>query len=187
MKIQFYGAWRFYAFFFPAFFCNSPFLFAQWEQVGAASFPKIYHHVSHLAGNDSIVLTPNLYRTTDKAETWNRMAATGLPEGGSYTYSLQYTQDGEWLAGTSLGLFQSTDGGDSWVSLSTFGTNLVAKSGDTLVSAFYQIVKRSTNNGLDWESATAGLPNNLYVRNLVADNGIFFIQADQQIFIEEFG
>jgi photosystem II stability/assembly factor-like uncharacterized protein len=83
-------------------------------------------------------------------------------------------------AGTTRGVFTSTDGGLSWkltsagltgwsFDLGVRALTLDPAEPETLYVATYAGVFRSTNGGQEWETATTGLPNRRYVAALAVN------------------
>ncbi|MBM2840039.1 MAG: quiC [Bacteroidetes bacterium] len=82
------------------------------------------------------------------------------------------------FAGTTGGVFRSTNNGTSWTAANTgLPTNIVARalvtSGADLFAGMDGGVFRSTNNGTSWTLASTGLTHN-YVRPLAVSSGNLF-------------
>ena len=80
----------------------------------------------------------------------NALAASGTAGGGTNI-----------LAGTGLGVFRTTDGGDRWTSVNNGLTNpyirVLAVSGTSLIAGTSGGVFHSTDNGTNWAPVSSGL------------------------------
>jgi uncharacterized protein (TIGR03437 family) len=127
-------------------------------------------NITALHGADGRVYaaTPvrGVFVTSDNGRTW-RTANRGLESQGVNAFA---SADGAVLAGTSLGIFRSTDGGENWTAATGTGLNAraFARSGTTLFAA--SITGRifsSSDGGRTWAERST-IPNNPIVNHLAA-------------------
>lgn len=109
-------------------------------------------------GNLAVLANGDLFASTDTARSW--YPAKFGPDRPARMYDLAL-HAGRFFAGTSRGLWTSTNGLD-WrpaqeVGLSTWGLRALAVSGDNLVAATNRQVYHSQDGGATWRSP-AGLP-----------------------------
>jgi len=115
-----------------------------------------------------------VYRTRDGGNGWSN-ASSGLPGGELRQLAASPSNPAALFAATEHGLFQSSDGGDSW---RRTGTTLkeddveavvVAPNGDVYAGAFEGIY-RSTDGGATWTKVNGALAN-VDVRALAIEPG----------------
>ncbi|MBK9097926.1 MAG: S8 family serine peptidase [bacterium] len=137
------------------------------------SYGKIYSIVFHpnttstlLAGTE----TGGILKSTDSGDNWFQ-SNTGLsPQRVNKIY---IRPDGNIYAGTSQGVYYSTDLGNSWLSqgLLTNIIDIASLASDYLFAATNSGVARSTNNGTTWSYNNSGLLNTLVKSILILPNG----------------
>lgn len=138
-----------------------------------ASFP-----VLSLAVDNSIILAgtldQGLWRSTDGGLSWNEVQ--GVPAADVSWSALQYAQN-RFFAAFPGGVFVSADEGATWKLVLSDSTNLQNPNGFTFdgtnvyVSTARRGVYRSTDQGVSWISANAGLTDtNL---TCIGSNGAF--------------
>jgi photosystem II stability/assembly factor-like uncharacterized protein len=93
-------------------------------------------------------------RSTDNGTTWSR-SNNGVP---SLLFSLASDAAGSLYAGSTYGLYHSTDSGNTWSVMNAVGWNVsavgVGPDGTLFAGTHYGTVYRSTDRGLTWESDT---------------------------------
>lgn len=98
-----------------------------------------------------------IYRSSDNGASWRR-SDTGLPH-GSNTYTHPYAlaeSNGELFAGTSVGIYRSTDKGNSWHAVyepqggKYVSINLLTASGSRFLAAGSGLVHLSDDGGRTW-------------------------------------
>src|SRR6185369_11768881 len=115
---------------------------------------------------------------------WSRVSS-GLP--GSLVLSLAPVGNGgSMLAGTTRGVWRSTDGGLNWAEVSpqpiTQNIPCLAVSGTTVVAGTYIAgVFRSPDGGLTWTPATTQ-PTNPEVRSVAARGTTFLAGSSSGVF-----
>jgi photosystem II stability/assembly factor-like uncharacterized protein len=124
-----------------------------------------------------------LYRSTDYGETWTQVSS-GLTV--PLVKSLAHSGDGALFAGTSAGLFRSTDNGDHWTISGLTGilvkTMAIHPLG-TVIAGTDSGIFVSTNDGDSWSQADSGLTrrgilsltvdSSGYVYAGTSDSGVF--------------
>ena len=101
------------------------------------------------------------------------------PPAGSVRSQTQ-THDGRVFAGTTGGIYRSTDKGESWVLLGVENTivdSLLATKNDTLLAGTYREgLLRSTDGGLSWQHV--GFDRNVYLYGIAQDtDGTIYVSA----------
>lgn len=130
-----------------------------WEKVGPAGF--LFRAATY--GNDLYIAADSIiYRLSDDAATWNRVASSGRLDFFSF-----FVHDSTILigrGGDSVGVFGSADSGKTWRRVGTGippGTapHLFLRRGSDIYAAvnIYGIF-RSSDNGETWSAVNQGLP-----------------------------
>ncbi len=94
---------------------------------------------------------------------------------------LAINSSGHIFAGTSGGIFRSTNNGDSWMVVNTGLTNMTVRafainsSGHIFVGTFGGGVFRSTNNGSSWTPVISGLTNLEVFTLALNSSGLMFV------------
>lgn len=153
---------------------------AQWVQ--SSGLPGV--PVWAFAPSDTNLLASNdygVFLSMDGGMNWTSIGS-GLPH--RYTYSALAVSDGTIFAGTrAYGVYRSTDFGGSWTVANTGLTGYTHQYGmyDTVVQAFavsgamifagtYAGVFLTTDNGANWNSVSAGLPNFFGLHSIILDS-----------------
>jgi len=156
-----------------------------WTQVHDFPGGNLLHvHVSW-ANQDYIYVTQNLssgnyqvQKSTDGGATWANVNPTNAEAGGNQNRAKAITLDPKnpdklWLAlmGNFSGdkVFESTDGGDTWTSISSAainGENLISihhqmGSDDGLYIGCYNNIFYKSDNTADWQEFSNNLPMNI--------------------------
>lgn len=132
-----------------------------WEKVGPAGF--LFRAATY--GNDLYIAADSIiYRLSDNAGTWNRVASSGRLDFFSF-----FVHDSTILigrGGDSVGVFRSADSGKTW---SRVGAGIPPGTAPHLfhrsATAIYAAVNiygmfRSTDDGGTWSAVNQGLPKN---------------------------
>ena len=144
--------------------------------------PIIYSLIIDAEGN-LLVGADGIYRSTDNGDTWTSL---GLSE--QNVSSILLNSNGDIFAGTTWGLYRSSDAGINWekvdIGYSELNINCqtMNKSGQILCGTDFGIFL-STDNGNNWSENNKGI-NNLYIYSFAqgkddkifcgADIGLFF-------------
>lgn len=125
--------------------------------------------------------TNGVYRSADNGASWTS-ANNGLTSGIVNTFLVTETNI---FAGTNSGVFLSTNSGTYWTvaGLSSKDINALAVSGTNLfagVGIYPYGIFLSTNNGINWEDVSTGLPN-LPIRTLVVSGTNLFAGVGNDI------
>lgn len=108
-----------------------------------------------------------LYRTFDETKGWEKISINGYEPGGRvYSISTHKDTPRKILAGTRMGLFISTDGGDSWLHVDRGPSDATVKAiaqdprdAQLIIVGTNQYIFRSTNGGRTWVKRGGGLPS----------------------------
>ena len=108
-----------------------------------------------------------LYRTFDESKGWEKISINGYEPGGRvYSISTHKDTPRKILAGTRMGLFISTDGGDSWQHVERGPSDATVKAiaqdprdAQLIIVGTNQYIFRSTNGGRTWVKRGGGLPS----------------------------
>ncbi len=108
-----------------------------------------------------------LYRTFDESKGWEKISINGYEPGGRvYSISTHKDTPRKILAGTRMGLFISTDGGDSWLHVDRGPSDATVKAiaqdprdAQLIIVGTNQYIFRSTNGGRTWVKRGGGLPS----------------------------
>jgi photosystem II stability/assembly factor-like uncharacterized protein len=120
-----------------------------------------------------------VYISTDKGATWQE-SNNGLKCLDVRTFAIQ--EDGNIYAGTTKGLYKSTDLGRSWI-FSGFQDKYIAdieinSKGHLYICGPYLPVLYSTDNGQNWQNPIKGLEEISYVYSLaIKSDSIIFAGA----------
>lgn len=100
--------------------------------------------------------TGSAFRSTDNGASWHPIQ-TGLPSGHNVN-ELFTTSAGTVLAGTSNGVYRSTNFGGSWTQVfaNQYGFSFT-QNGSTLYAGMSSGVHRSTNDGASWTPINNGI------------------------------
>jgi hypothetical protein len=113
-----------------------------------------------------------VFRSTDNGANWT---ASGLGSQFPWAFAVK---DANLFAGTTGGgAFRSTDNGNSWTAagLSGLFVSSFAVVGTDLFATTRDAVYRSTNNGDDWVSVSAGIPVGTDVYSIIAVGTNLFV------------
>lgn len=129
---------------------------------------------SMAANGNTILSAPTSLRSTDNGISWNTSPSPGL------AYALTFL-NGVFYAGTTTGVYKSSDNGDSWTPSSSGISNGTVKSllNDNiniyaaLTNSLAGIYK-STDLGNSWISSSSGLEPASNVRSLIAKGPYVF-------------
>ncbi|QJW90438.1 T9SS type A sorting domain-containing protein [Spirosoma taeanense] len=146
---------------FLSFFLTQTIL-AQWKPLGPYGGP-----ISLLESDNKVAFAAgpagSFFRSADGGKSW-QITSKGLTTSSA---TALYQSDSLLLLGTGgAGVYRSTDGGISWAASSRFdptlsgsqpAANAFLRSGQFLYAATRDGVYRSSNNGQNWLSVTAGL------------------------------
>ncbi len=124
---------------------------------------------------------PAIYRSSDGATTWRRLAAQGLPAGVRIN-ELAALPGGIYVLSTSAGAYRSTDQGLTWVLLEgPLGSGVVTdfvvlppltpREGTTVLVATGHGLFISRDNGALWQPYGTGLPFNSKIAGLLTHPG----------------
>jgi photosystem II stability/assembly factor-like uncharacterized protein len=148
---------------------------AQWEQTNEL-LPVITETSFASKGNLLFVATDNspywpaqnttfgnIFRTQKKGANWE-MASSGLPLSGSFFVSSTVVQDQYVFAGTTGGIWRSSDNGDSWIQVDSglLGDTVVVMmgaTGDLLFAVTTTSLYKSDDNGSTWTLIVSNLSN----------------------------
>lgn len=118
---------------------------------------------------------PAVYRTTDTGASWSKLAGTGL-SGTVNTLAFHPRDQAMMYAGTSVNLYRSTDGGNTWSTTGFAGghTKTICALDLGFEVIIYagtntQGVYQSTDDGATWVQNNDGL-GNLTINSLKAAN-----------------
>jgi photosystem II stability/assembly factor-like uncharacterized protein len=134
-----------------------------WTQTNGPSVSEVYcidvsPHGYVFAGT---VLDGGVYRSPDLGESWEKVFTNASDTG---VFSIAVNSIGYIFAGTCDGkVYRSIDDGDNWTPVYTdpdrfYISSLLVKTIDTVFFSINTSVYRSTNNGANWQLASAGLP-----------------------------
>jgi len=118
---------------------------------------------------NDVVLGPEygVYRSTDNGASWTS-ANSGLTDTAVNTLALSAITGGDTivLAGTSSGVFSSTDCGRTWLAIGLSNVSInaltaIPSGGGTriVLAGTHSGVFRSTDGGVSWNTANTGLAN----------------------------
>ncbi len=99
-----------------------------------------------------------LFRSQDRGNTWSRLSG-GLPQPDQTGASparirdLAISTSGLFAASDAQGIYNSTDGGDSWVHLSPDPATALDASGSHVVSTDGTVIRYSADSGSTWHTA----------------------------------
>jgi hypothetical protein len=143
------------------------------------SFSDTLNRVYSLAARDSVVFVGSesggILRTWHRGTNWWAFSRVGFK--GIAVNSLML--DGPTLyAGTRMGVFSSSDAGESWMELNIGLTSLnvqalAVKGTDMFAGTAGGGVFRSTDHGAGWKPATKGLVNTNVMSFAVKDDYVF--------------
>lgn len=172
----------------PAFLLLSSAAFAQnygnWRNIGPVLFPinssgqingigRVTQMKFHPSSASTIYATSvwGLWKSTDTSNTWQLMGTDELPKAACASVCIDYTNDQVLYLGTgdpnyygtSLGIYKSTDGGQSWLPAnSSIGNRMALEmlmsplDHNVLVAATNDGIWKSTNGGISWNQQLAG-------------------------------
>jgi photosystem II stability/assembly factor-like uncharacterized protein len=137
--------------------------------------------IKAMAVKDSMIfvggdVSTELYRTTDDGKHWLNISS-GL--GSNFMRSL-FVLDSTVLAGTGLGIYRSTNNGDTWVKADS-GMPIVTEAyefvtvGSIIVAACDRGVYISRDNGISWINRSSGLPWAPFVYTVISFRDTLFI------------
>ncbi|HET6401357.1 MAG TPA: hypothetical protein VFH95_08155 [Candidatus Kapabacteria bacterium] len=135
------------------------------------------------AGNDIFAggfYDEGFYRSTDDGVTWDT-SNTGLPNNGipnriegNFTTIMSLYEDGsDLLAGTTDGIFISSDSGANWRLLSTIYASVLIRSGANLLAGSGGGIYLSSDNGSTWSFISSGFINTRVTTLASIGNRIF--------------
>ncbi|MBI4534984.1 MAG: hypothetical protein HY708_01810, partial [Ignavibacteriae bacterium] len=134
-----------------------------------------------LTASGDIVAGLYLYgirRSTDNGYSW---VPTQFPAGTATAQSVVRSPTGALLAATTLGIFRSTNEGESWTQLTTglvgrWWQSAQAISGNILLvgNSYYAGVFRSTDDGASWSASNSGLINSSVYAIAINTSGHIF-------------
>jgi hypothetical protein len=111
----------------------------------------------------------NVYRSSDKGDSWVKAAGEGVPQNGNFEYliskgSVLFAIQSAYVNDATKALvYKSTDKGENWTLASTGlpqdNFNVLGLKDDNLFVAGNTGVYRSSNNGASWTAANTGLPS----------------------------
>ncbi|HET6400508.1 MAG TPA: hypothetical protein VFH95_03830 [Candidatus Kapabacteria bacterium] len=154
-----------------------------WEYDTTNAFPRWYQAIYSFAGNDSVILGGNdadyVLRSTDNGDTWDTSRLTTDLYVGDLVDALTIIGNVA-LAGTSGGLYRSTNLGRTWIHIDTsifnYGNGVLSlRSIDgVVVAGTHGSISLSRDSGLSWEPFGVGLPSDCWASSLgVADRYLF--------------
>lgn len=116
-----------------------------------------------------------LWETTSvESQQW---AQTSGPKGG-YVYSLKRHPSGKIFAGTTSGVYMSSDGGINWTLSDKHVTNVkelsIHPSGTIIAGTYARGIFLSTDEGTTWRSANQGIADSIVWSVACTPNGICF-------------
>jgi photosystem II stability/assembly factor-like uncharacterized protein len=128
-------------------------------------------NIQALVVNGSTVIADG-FQSTDNGINW-----TAIPGGGIGANSF-VVSGSDLLAGTSSGIFRSTNNGESWTDsnsgLANVNAGSLASSGSNLfVGTYGNGVFRSTDNGASWTFTNTGVTNTGIQSLLVSGSNLF--------------
>ena len=133
------------------------------------------------AGQDLIAAlrTGRVYRSNDDGRTWN-LSDTGITAQEVRTV-YYHTSNALLLAAPILEpvLYRSTDFGETWSAVdsgydATAVLDFTGLGKDIYAAAGDRGIYHSTNKGISWESAVAGLPARVFVQAMHADKKVVY-------------
>jgi photosystem II stability/assembly factor-like uncharacterized protein len=105
----------------------------------------------------------SLYKSIDGGAHW-ALSNSGLPQGSVLSAAISPASSSVVFAGTSKGLFKSTDGGGNWVSSGLDGLNVMrlafapGSQSNIYAGSDGLGIYKSTDGGSTWGQSNAGLP-----------------------------
>lgn len=117
-----------------------------------------------------------IYRSTDGGGNWTEVwnAMTPFPTRGDYSYDVDIDPNNSntvYFTAHEHGVYQSTNGGDSWQAIQASPLELSARKlainpnqSATLYNSTYNVVGlyKSTNGGSSWNASRYGLPGTVF-------------------------
>ena len=128
----------------------------------------------------------SLYRSMDGGNSFEvlNIGATHVP---SIVFSPNFNSDQSVYAGTELGVFKSTDRGDSWIPKGMDGAMVwclgITPSGNIFAGTFGQGVFYSSDGGESWHARNDGLPDFNIKDILVSPD----YENDSTVFVATYG
>jgi len=124
-----------------------------------------------------------IYRSSDHGETWKHLT-NGLLDDNILSLAMSTTED--MYAGSTIGIFQSTDGGDNWIlanQMQPWGmvtSLLVSSSGSVIALSSPDKMLRSSDRGATWSLVPHDpFPDNgLWQEDRVAEGILGHLYAD---------
>ncbi len=134
-------------------------------------------------GNTILAGTWNdgMYRSTDNGNTWWNSTNSSLV---NHTFYSLVVNEGNIFAGTSTGIFRSSDNGINWTAVNSgnveIHTRHLAVDGNTIVAADRNSVYISTDNGQNWATVTHATLNG--ISSLAIKGDVIFVSTYQGVF-----
>lgn len=144
---------------------------AQWLQAGISGYDSVFCLLANgsnlFAGTDS-----GLYVSANNGSNWVKVDS-GLPQSGVFALA---ASGANMFAGTDNGIYRSIDSGLSWQGVLTGNTHILAlaMTGTVVIaSSTTSGCYVTSNNGLYWKSANAGLPGTEVLSFFINGTNVF--------------
>lgn len=101
-----------------------------------------------------------VYKSMDGGASWLNINKLPLPTPANNSWKMIAGTSSNIYAVTYQGLFITTDGGQTWGSVSSSSFQDMLVYPDVMYATTWNGIFKSTNNGANWGTKTAGLPSN---------------------------
>jgi photosystem II stability/assembly factor-like uncharacterized protein len=147
-----------------------------WTHIELAGIISIHGYGNSLFAGTSF---GELYMSSNGGATWNS-ANSGIPQGTSITHFA--SKDNYIFAGTSSGIFKSTNNGTFWTPTSAPNTGITAMAfkGDTLMFG-YRTINYSTDFGSSWQNFNLG--GNFFIYSFASSGSTILAGSFHGIYI----